>query len=55
MIEGRVEKVGTILITSEKVKSDIVYITDGRRSNSRVKDDFKFPTLLNSVVDDSIN
>lgn len=46
MIEGRVEKVGTILLTSEKVKSDIVYITDGRRSNSRVKDDLKFSNLI---------
>ena len=54
MIEVGVEKMGTILIISEKIKSDIVYITDGRIRNSRGKDDFKFPTLLNSVVDDSI-
>ena len=45
----------TILIISEKVESDIVYVTDGRRRNSRGEDDFKFPTLMNSVVDDSIN
>lgn len=54
MIEGMVEKVGTILITSEKL-NQILFILMEEEAIVEFKDDFKFPTLLNSVVDDSIN